>query len=89
MTTLHELAAQVAELAEEVAALRGESKGRCANPPAPVSVAAPDVTINIPPAPPPLVTVQGNAGDFEITYEWLGSRIVRSIVTRKGGGLLQ
>lgn len=93
-TTLLELRAQVAELAETVAGLsaRVAANGEIATQVRELLAVLKDqkhqTTVQVPPAPPPLVTVQGNTGDFEVVHEWMGSRIVRSVVTRKGGGLL-
>lgn len=93
-TRVHELAALVADLLESNAALYArlaqlETQGRT-EPAAP-----PQVNVNVPQQPAPLVEVAAPsvtvqpvvnlpAGEYVITHEWEGGRIVRSVVTRKG-----
>lgn len=91
-TELHELSTQVAEMNESLIALKEQV---ASNAKLGVQVRellevlreqkAPQVSVALPAAQPPMVTVTASAaGDMEMVHHWEGNRIVRSSITRKG-----
>lgn len=94
-TRVHELAAQVAELLELVAAMGEQIKALQnlprAEPAAPpqinVAAPAPVVQVSVPAGPAPVVNVAGAApGDAVIDCEWEYGRLVRLHVRRSTNG---